>query len=60
MSVTETLRASALCIGSATDPHAGAGDAGWPGTLADMNGWSDDTERRRLTEPPLPPELSPR
>ncbi|WP_405582325.1 LCP family protein [Streptomyces sp. NBC_01190] len=25
-----------------------------------MNGWSDDTERRRLTEPPLPPELSPR
>ncbi|BBA97709.1 putative transcriptional regulator [Actinacidiphila reveromycinica] len=25
-----------------------------------MNGWSDDTERRRLAEPPLPPELSPR
>ena len=25
-----------------------------------MNGWSDDTERRRLSEPPLPPELSPR
>ncbi|WP_103890663.1 LCP family protein [Actinacidiphila yanglinensis] len=25
-----------------------------------MNGWSDDTERRRLVEPPLPPELSPR
>lgn len=25
-----------------------------------MNGWSDDTEQRRLSEPPLPPELSPR
>ncbi|WP_328913795.1 MULTISPECIES: LCP family protein [unclassified Streptomyces] len=25
-----------------------------------MNGWSDDTEQRRLNEPPLPPELSPR
>ncbi|WP_225845228.1 LCP family protein [Streptomyces sp. HPF1205] len=25
-----------------------------------MNGWSDDTERRRMAEPPLPPELSPR
>jgi LCP family protein required for cell wall assembly len=25
-----------------------------------MNGWSDDTERRRVAEPPLPPELSPR
>ena len=25
-----------------------------------MNGWSDDTEQRRATEPPLPPELSPR
>jgi LCP family protein required for cell wall assembly len=25
-----------------------------------MNGWSDDTEQRRRTEPPLPPELSPR
>ncbi|MBM9504943.1 LCP family protein [Actinacidiphila acididurans] len=25
-----------------------------------MNGWSDDTERRRLVEPQLPPELSPR
>jgi LCP family protein required for cell wall assembly len=25
-----------------------------------MNGWSDDTEQRRPSEPPLPPELSPR
>lgn len=25
-----------------------------------MNGWSDDTEQRRQSEPPLPPELSPR
>lgn len=25
-----------------------------------MNGWSDDTEQRRTSEPPLPPELSPR
>src|SRR4051794_40394354 len=60
MSVTEQLRLVAECIGSATEPPGIAGHPTRPGTLADMNGWSDDTERRRLSEPPLPPELSPR
>ncbi|WP_420711793.1 LCP family protein [Streptomyces sp. NRRL F-5123] len=28
--------------------------------MSGMNGWSDETEQRRRSEPPLPPELSPR
>lgn len=59
-SVADVLRPVAECIGSATEPPVIAGPPPGPGTLADMNGRSDDTERRRLAEPPLPPELSPR
>jgi LCP family protein required for cell wall assembly len=58
--VTKRLRLPAECIGSATEPPVIAGRRGPAGTLADMNGWSDDTEHRRAAEPPLPPELSPR
>jgi LCP family protein required for cell wall assembly len=60
MSVTEPLRPVAECIGLDTEPPGITGPLGGPGTLADMNGWSDDTEQRRRAEPPLPPELSPR
>src|SRR6476659_4771697 len=60
MRVTKPLRPVAECIGSATEPPWIQGPTPWPGTLTDMNGWSDDTEQRRLSEPPLPPELSPR